>query len=248
MAAALVPIGHVDAVGPCHYREWRPPDEAPRAVARIWRSEVRGSGLLHVVPDGCVELIRGGDGAVEVWGPSVRPREVLVARGTAYDGVRIRVGAAASVLGMTMPDLVGEVVAGPGLGPLARLQGGDRGQWLNRVLALAEDATAVWRQDAVASGAPALLAHPGSRIPEVAAALGIGERQLHRRFRSAVGLSPSAYRRLVRTRYALRDLSTSAEEPLETIATIAHRRGFTDQSHLTREVVALTGLTPARLR
>lgn len=32
------------------------------------------------------------------------------------------------------------------------------------------------------------------------------------------------------------------------IAAIAHRRGFTDQAHLTREVVALTGLTPARLR
>lgn len=248
MAAALVPIGHVDALGSCHYSEQRPTGRLPGSVAQVWRSEVWASGALLVVPDGCVELVRAADGSVEVWGPAVRSREVLVERGAGYDGVRLRAGAAANVLGLTVADFGGAVVPAAGVGSLGRLGALDRERWLARVLELAEDGTAAWRRDAVASRAPGMLARPGARVASVATALGIGERHLHRRFCQLVGMSPSAYRRLVRTRHALRDLSSPASGPVDTIAAIAHRRGFTDQSHLTREVVALTGRTPARLR
>lgn len=128
-----------------------------------------------------------------------------------------------------------------------RLSGGGP-QWVVRVLDLAAAHADEWPVDPVASIAPTLLAHTPARIPDVAERLGVGERHLRRRFAAAVGASPSAYRRLVRTRRALRDLGPQATSAAATIADIAHAHGFTEQSHLTREVVALTGTTPGALR
>lgn len=116
-------------------------------------------------------------------------------------------------------------------------------------MARAEAGTVAWRRDMVAFRGPGLLARPDARIVQVAAEHGIGERQLRRRFERVVGLVPlglSAPRpgplRPARPAPAASG-SLGTRSPA-----IAHRRGFTDQSHLTREVVALTGLTPARLR
>ncbi|GAB3738940.1 hypothetical protein GCM10027598_67760 [Amycolatopsis oliviviridis] len=65
-----------------------------------------------------------------------------------------------------------------------------------------------------------------------AAAAGVSERQLRRRFLVAVGLSPKAYARVVRLHRAMA-LARSASAP--DWADIAVRSGFYDQPHMIAE-------------
>lgn len=77
-------------------------------------------------------------------------------------------------------------------------------------------------------------------------ALGVGERQAQRQFRSSVGLTPVQARRLVRMNeavYALRDGGGDST----TLAELAAELGYADQAHMARELRALTGLPPSRL-
>lgn len=246
MPAPLVPIGHVDALGACRYQEWRP-RSLPATVAALWCSEVQATGPLHVIPDGCVEVVRAHDGSVEIWGPAATTRRVVVHQDAVFDGLRVQPGAASTMLGLPVSDVAGLVVTAQEIGLARLLEGRDRTDWRARALALADDATQAWLSDPVALLAPGLLGVAGSRIPAVAHSLGIGERQLRRRFRHSIGLTPATYRRLVRARHALRDLAAPHPGRRGSIADIAYRHGFTDQSHLTREVTALTGTTPAVL-
>ncbi len=64
-----------------------------------------------------------------------------------------------------------------------------------------------------------------------------------RSFKSAVGLSPLAYRNLRRINEARRRLVEGGS-----IATIAYDLGFADQSHLTRQFQKLVGVSPALYR
>lgn len=80
------------------------------------------------------------------------------------------------------------------------------------------------------------------RIPDVAAALGVSRRLLERVCRTRLGHSPGRIARTARFQRAagliLRGLP---------LATVAARAGYADQPHLTRESVALAGLTPGAL-
>ena len=62
------------------------------------------------------------------------------------------------------------------------------------------------------------------------------------RFRHQLGVSPKAYARLLRFEHA-RALLSQPERP-RTLADVAMEAGFYDQSHLTRDFVALAGMTP----
>lgn len=66
---------------------------------------------------------------------------------------------------------------------------------------------------------------------------------LARSFKSAIGLSPLAYRNLRRIHEARRRLVAG-----ESIAAIACDLGFADQSHLTRQFQKLVGVSPALYR
>lgn len=113
-------------------------------MASVWRSDVRRTGSLHVIPDCCVELVRDSEGVVEVWGPSVAPRQVPLTAGSSYDGVRLRVGAAPMVLGAPADLLAGRVVPASDtrLGALVPRSG--PAAWLARVLELADVAGDAW--------------------------------------------------------------------------------------------------------
>lgn len=82
----------------------------------------------------------------------------------------------------------------------------------------------------------------GHRVPAIASAVGLGERQLERLFADRMGLSLRLYRRIVRLRHAV--LRAGHGVPLVDVALEA---GFADQAHLTRDVRDLTGCTPRAL-
>lgn len=82
------------------------------------------------------------------------------------------------------------------------------------------------------------------RLAELAREADVHPDHLGRAFRRHYGLSPGAYVRRVRLEQAIR-LITETERPL---AEVAYVTGFADQSHMTRQVGAATGLPPGRLR
>lgn len=81
-------------------------------------------------------------------------------------------------------------------------------------------------------------------LPQIAQAAGLSPFHFARQFKATVGVPPHAYlleRRIERARQLLTGTSLS-------IAEIAIRVGFANQSHLTRHFRRLTGTTPARFR
>lgn len=77
----------------------------------------------------------------------------------------------------------------------------------------------------------------------IARKLGVSERTLQRRFTEATGLRPGLYRRIARLQAAIR--LHGATRP--TLSALAYDAGYADQAHMTRDFVALTGLTPRAL-
>ncbi|XVV08962.1 helix-turn-helix domain-containing protein [Actinoplanes sp. CA-131856] len=81
------------------------------------------------------------------------------------------------------------------------------------------------------------------RVGEVAAELGVTRRWLERGFRRDVGVSPAQVRRIARFQRAAAEFGRGVE-----LSTAAAVNGYVDQAHLSREVRALAGVTPAALR
>ncbi|MFF5083876.1 helix-turn-helix domain-containing protein [Actinoplanes sp. NPDC000266] len=81
------------------------------------------------------------------------------------------------------------------------------------------------------------------RAGDVAAGLGVTRRWLERAFRRDVGVSPGQVRRIARFQRAAGQFGRGTE-----LSVAAAGNGYVDQAHLSREVRALAGLTPAELR
>src|SRR5437764_768906 len=80
---------------------------------------------------------------------------------------------------------------------------------------------------------------PGRRT-ELAAGVGLGERQLRRRCEDAVGYGPKTLERVLRFQ-RFRSLASRGAASLAELALLA---GYADQPHLTREYRRLAGGTP----
>lgn len=81
-------------------------------------------------------------------------------------------------------------------------------------------------------------------VADIATQLGLSISQLQREFSRLFGITPNQYIREVRVGVARHMLETSDES----IASIAADCGFYDQSHLSRQFKAATGLTPKAYR
>jgi AraC-like DNA-binding protein len=94
--------------------------------------------------------------------------------------------------------------------------------------------------DAAVAHAVSLIEEARGRVPvrDLEAVMGVGGRQVERRFLSAVGLTPKVLCRVARLQHAveLAGRVTGAEWALAA--------GYYDQAHQVREFRALTGLTP----
>lgn len=106
--------------------------------------------------------------------------------------------------------------------------------------------------------ATGLLSQPNPlSVADTAAQLGVSERQLERRFRGRVGVSPKQFARLARFERAMMIAKTplpatswvsdDASEQAPSLAMIAQRAGYYDQSHLVRDVREFAQVTPRQL-
>lgn len=209
-----------------------------------WTRTVDGPGM--VVPDGAIDLMWSPGRTPWLAGPDRGPREVVMHPGSLVVGVRLRVGAAAALIGGSVELVTDQRVALDDIrsAPTTRRLVDALGDSPSPVTAaglLDEFVTAIvgneWRPDPVVLRTIASL-RAGLGVPDVR----LSARQHRRRFAQAMGYGPKLYERICRLD---RFTESMGDEPLASLAT---RLGYSDQAHLTRDCVALTGSTPARLR
>jgi AraC-like DNA-binding protein len=226
------------------YREHAPSPALRAQVSCYWTVTAPG-GPHRVLPDGCIDVIWDlARGRARVVGTMTAAALVRASR---YDvlAVRFRPGEAVGLLGLEAPQLTDteielEDLWGPAAGELLEQiceQPDPRAllSLLDRALSLRIGTRwADWRVRRAVS----LLMEGGSAVPEVASRVELGERQLERLFLERVGLSPKRFARVARLQRVL-PLLGSAD-----LATVALLGGFSDSSHVVREVRALCGVTP----
>jgi len=231
------------------YREWAAPASLRAAVACLWTRSAPDdpAGTTLILPDGCVDLIwRRGQGAF-VAGPDTGPAPTEISTDDVFVGVRFKPGAGLA-LGAPLHELrdrrVDVAELDPELG--RRLSPELPPEVALARLARASEERAVARPpDAAVREATALLVSPRMRVPEIERAVGLGQRQLRRRFDATVGYGPKMLQRVLRFRRFLAALDRCTGRP--DLARIAFESGYADQAHLSRESVELAGLSPTAL-
>ncbi|MDG4859534.1 helix-turn-helix domain-containing protein [Streptomyces sp. T-3] len=215
---------------------------------------------LHVIPYPAVTVaVDLGDGLIvdDVHGRQERGGVVF---GLAPDGVRVR-GRNIDCLQIRMSPVIAHSVLGASLEPgaemvtLDALWGRGAAQTQERLRAAASweerfmiaqtalgraheagrpvdpEVAHAWRQMVISRGQ--ILIEP------LAAAVGWSRKRLWARFRSQIGLTPKRAAQLVRFDRAAHRLAAG-----HSASSVAAESGYADQSHLHRDVMAFTGVTP----
>ena len=191
-----------------------------------------------------------------VCGPELRSWSFTLRPGTEAVGVRFRPGAAAGALGVPMSELRDRRVA------LDDVVGASGARWLADRLADGNGKPHLQRQafegfvrrlvaDDRTDGATAVVARlvdtQAVGAGELADAVGLSTRQLHRRCTAAFGYGPATLARILRfQRFVRAALDRGPHRPLP-LAGLAADAGYADQAHLSRECRAITGETPTAL-
>lgn len=204
--------------------DFAPPADLADRVGRVWR---RSGELPPALPQPFVDLLVFADGSLWLTGPETEARTGSLTE--PLTGVRLRPGTCASVLGIAADEvpLAGMPFPGSGLGEALR--------------ALRAPSRPADR--AVGQVLEAMRAAPGTPVSRHAAAVGLSERQLRRRFLVVTGLSPKAYARVLRVHRAVA-LARSSSVP--DWAEIAVRSGFYDQPHMIAEFRRAVGASCVR--
>ncbi|MFE9933832.1 helix-turn-helix domain-containing protein [Streptomyces sp. NPDC005533] len=217
-------------------------EEAPSAAvpgAVLWRA--RGTGRM-VLPDGCMDLL-WADGRLLVAGPDTGPHPAAEVPGGAFAGIRLPPGTAPALLGVPAHALRDRRVELAELWPAREVR-----RLTGRVAAYGDPRAgleALTARRAAGAGLPDPLAaevaarlRAGEAVAAIAAAVGLGERQLRRRSLDAFGYGPRTLGRILRLRRAL-----ALADAGMSYADVACAAGYADQAHLAREVRALAGTT-----
>ena len=232
-----------------------PPPQLAHVLACSWTAVPNGRHRL--VPDGCPDLLWISDGSVVLCGPEERAWTFALPSGLVAVGVRFRPGAISSLLRLDVSTIRNARV------PLAALTSDADKAELSESIAHAIAAAngdlsagmsvlATFVQRLVAStGTVDLLADrilnllasdPSTSQSVLAASVGLSSRQLHRRSLHLFGYGTSTLARLLRFQRMLA-LMTTASVAM-TLSHLALSAGYSDQSHLTRDCRAITGLPP----
>jgi AraC-like DNA-binding protein len=235
------------------YRERRPAPELDDLIACLWVQQVAADGAAYehrTVPNGSIEIVHvaGPVGGAALIGPRRHAGVERLAPGSTVVGARLRPGVNAAIVGAAayeLVDVVADLEAVWGRRAVARLAEAATSpeaiaRALERELA-ARRAVAPDLDPVVAAAVHRLQPWQRAGVDELAADLFISPRQLRRRCISALGFGPKRLQRMLRFQGFLA-LAHRRDVELGWLAVAA---GYFDQAHLTRECVALTGLTPA---
>jgi len=251
-----------------NYRQVRPSAAVGRYVEFYWMLEDRSpaSGIQRIVPDGRSGVILNFGNPFEsqtngVWksqpecffvGQITSPLLLRPSGPAGMLGIQFRPHGAAELLGMPVCELTDSAIA---LGDLSRRLSRE----LERVRDLPSLTQAVAALDPILSAfaersgiddnlvsyAVSEIEHTCGRISvrDVAERIGWSTRQLQRRFKEAVGISPKLFGRMQRLQRVFRAM----EDPDSDWVDAAVHCGYYDQAHLIRDCREFSGKTPTAL-
>lgn len=227
------------------YVENLPEPAARGLLTRVWARRVSSpeSVVARIVPDACSDVIwHRTTGELFTAGPDTRAHLTEMAPGELV-GVRFHTGRSPAGLGVAADAVRDERVA------LGELWAPDRVRRLADELAATTSTgdaqrllTAAVLDGVRAEPDPAVpellrLARRGDRVGAMADAIGLTERQLHRRCLAAFGYGAKILQRVLRF-----DRAVQLARDGTGFADVAYRVGYADQAHLSREVRALAGV------
>ena len=233
------------------YRAIAARPEVATWVSASWRETVNGKSHLDGVhPDGSIDIVWDGS-ALSVFGPRTRSEAPHELRTGTFAGVRLRPGSTRAVLGEAAIALADRTV------PLDVLWGDLARTAALRLEACGPEQTMSALSSIVAERGRAQSHDPDPLIPrvvelaalqrtvrDIANDVGLSRRQLFRRCVDEIGYGP---KHLVRVLRLQRLLGLARRVPDVSLAGLAAAAGYTDQSHMSRECRALTGVTPGGL-
>lgn len=215
------------------YRER--PSRIPDAT--VWQRRADVSEQVRILPDGCMDVIHY-EGRLLVAGPDTTAQLGVSPVGRTYTAIRFGPGTAPGVLGVPAEELRDQRVPLSALWPSARVrrlteqldEAADRAGQLEAAFARTDNPDGLWVR--------AVVERLRSRRPvaEIAADVGLSERQLHRRGLALFGYGLKTLSRILRVNAAL-DLARGGMP----FGVVAASSGYADQAHLSREVKALAG-------
>ncbi|MDT5309470.1 MAG: hypothetical protein QOE48_5175 [Mycobacterium sp.] len=207
------------------------------------------------MPDGCVDVFVTGQGDVVIAGPANTFYDLPVGDQDVLAGLRLQTGAAAVVIGcpasalgslrIPLDSVFG--VAGSRIAEnmLSAATPGQRMSLLTNLVLGSFAAADPVVDRPVAHAVAALRAQPDTPVAELAAEVGLSERQLRRRFEVAVGYGPKRLGRVFRFQRLLDLIHTTHDQPRWSQLAIA--AVYADQSHMINECLALAGGPPTAL-
>jgi AraC-like DNA-binding protein len=200
-----------------------------------------------VLPDGCIDVVWSSSAGTWVVGANTTAFRSPVAPGEHVIGARMRPGGAPALLGLQAELLLDErpsadaVLGGTGArlaeeldaagDPLALL-----GAWLQQRAERARE------PDGLVTETARRLDETGVSVAGLAGDLGVSERALRRRVRTAVGYGPKRLARVLRLTRAL-----AAARAGEDLARAAFDAGYADQAHFSTDCRELAGISPRAL-
>jgi AraC-like DNA-binding protein len=237
----MAPENHPQATS--EYREFPPPLPLADYFLCFWTQTVSGAigEYAHqVLPDGCVDIVFVNQDAPVAVGPWTDPFAVRFAAGTNILGARLHPGRAPGLLGLPAMELLNQSAPLRALWRASRCDQFDRiseAGVAQRATALSEALLSDRKQFApydatVAEGIRWLARNPQGKVQQLSQVLGISSRQLQRRFSEAVGYSPKTFHSVLRFQRLLR----IAGQRKQSLSDLAAGAGYSDQSHMNREV------------
>jgi AraC-like DNA-binding protein len=197
-------------------------------------------------------VVMGGE--LLVAGPDTGPVPIARRAGETVTGIRFHPGAGPVVLGPAASELRDARV------PLDAVWGRDGRELEERIVAASPPAGLAVLQaqllarlgaardpDPLVAAAVHLLERRPERVGGLGTALGLGERQLRRRFLAAVGYGPKTLARVLRFQRLLELLDSPDGARGPSLASAAADAGYADQAHMTTECTRLAGLPPTAL-
>lgn len=216
----------------------------------------------RILPDGAVHLVfvmpqeSGRVAHAVLLGPSTRATQVQLEGSLRHVEVELHAGATMALFGVAAADLseravsLEDVCASLTEEIFESIGGAERpleaaASAARRVLARRLDTHE--RPPPLVGAAVGRIRGSGPlRVRDLADELGVSERRLEQLFRLHVGLSPKRAMRLARFQRLLARCAGHSKRPASW-AQLAWEAGFADQSHLSNDVHAISGLTPVEL-
>jgi len=224
------------------YRER--PSRVPGGV--VWTATRSPGETARVLPDGCMDLLWDGR-SVQVAGADTHAQVLAVDRPSSMTGLRFAPGDAPRVLGLPADELTDQRVA------LAAIWRPGEVRRITDLLAASPTPGRTLETIALEHRPPpdddagliqhvATLADGGCTSTAIARRVGLSTRQLQRRSTAAFGYGAKTLGRILRMQRALA-LIHGGERAVDS----AMRAGYADQSHLSRDVRDLVGVSLTQL-